>query len=552
MKSRIWRLALAAALLCGAVPRPCVATEADPLLVNTESGPVLGQLSADGAARYWLGIPYAAPPVGELRWKAARPPAPWTEVLKAQAYGAPCAQIGSIYGPPAPGKAWGPDNVENYGKPVGSEDCLTLNVWRPSTTEQRLPVIVFIHGGSGVVGYSGDPCYDGAHLAVGANVVVITINYRLGLFGALLHPALADGNALDDSGNYAALDFIQALRFIQANAAAFGADPGNVTLMGQSAGAIAVYSMMASGLSEGLFHKAIALSGLIGGGKKADGYKYSDRLAAELVIADGLAAMPDQAKAYLAAKDAAWLQRYLRSKTAQQLLQLQARLPVLRRVPGGFNDGVVMPVDVDAVWDQGRFHHVPIIIGRTRDEAKLFTSKLMRVNDAQRFGMMLDSDPDAPPKYRLDQLLSPWLLPWLTSGLYDAYAWGMMALLGHPLNQAITKPARYQSQVWAYRFDWDRGPEPWRTLYGAAHGLDLPFVFGNFSKNFFAVDFSRQNQPGREALSRLMIHAIAAFVRTGDPNVPELGMQWPAWSAQGEQRRLVFDASDQIPQLSVR
>jgi para-nitrobenzyl esterase len=387
---------------------------------------------------------------------------------------------------------------------------------------------------------------------VGANAVVVTINYRLGVFAGLLHPALADGDKLDDSGNYAALDQIQALRFVQANAAAFGGDPGNVTLMGQSAGAIAVYALMASPMSEGLFHKAIPLSGLIGSGKQQDSYKYADRLAQALVVADGLAATPDQARATIASKDAAWLRQYLRSRTAEQLLQVQVRVPELRRVSGGSADGVVMPLDIEAAFDQGHFHHMPALVGQTRDEAKLFTSKLMRVSDAQRFGMMLGSDPDAPPKYQLDDLLSPWLLPWLTPGLYDAYAWTLMALLGHPLNQSITRLARDEPQVWAYRFDWDRGPEPWRTLYGAAHAIDLPFVFGNFSGNFFAMDFSRRNQPGREALSRLMMRAIGAFVRTGNPNVPELGLSWPAWSADGAQRKLMLNATDQAPQLSVR
>lgn len=522
-----------------------------PSLVQTQSGPVQGRL--DGAARAWLGIPYAAPPVGELRWQATRPHQPWSEVLQAVAYGSPCAQLGSIYGPPPAGRDWGLANIETFGKPVGSEDCLTLNVWRPDSEERGLPVLVFIHGGAGVAGYSGDPVYEGARLAAGARVVVVTLNYRLGIFGGFLHPALRGADAQGDSGAYATLDMLQALRFVQANAAAFGGDPGNVTLAGQSAGAIAVYTLMGSKLTEGLFHKAIVMSGLIGSGSndRARQYAYADRVTAALLVDGHLAPTLEQARNVLAAKGADWVKGYLLSRNAGEILETLHRHPELRKdAPPAYADGVVVPADLSGAYDRGEFHRVPTLIGMTRDEAKLFASRVYKVDDAQRFGLMLRTDPDAPPMLRLQDLLGGAMLPMLGPGLYNAYTAAITAILGHGVNASLSKVARYEPQVYAYRFDWDRGPEPWHTLYGAAHAIDLPFLFGNFSHNFFAMDFSVRNGPGREALSQLMMKSLGAFMRSGDPNVPEMGLSWKPWNvSQGPRQKLVFDASDTAPAL---
>ncbi|HVT36013.1 MAG TPA: carboxylesterase family protein, partial [Nevskiaceae bacterium] len=173
--------ALAVAAACA------VAQSVDATRVQTLSGWVQGSVTADGAALRWLGVPYAAPPVGALRWRAPQPAAAWSTTLPADHFGSPCTQIGGPYGPPPAGKNWGVDNLGTFGKPVGSEDCLTLNLWRPSGTETRLPVLVFIHGGSNIVGWSGDPIYDGAHLAAAAHALVVTVNYRLGLMGWFTH-----------------------------------------------------------------------------------------------------------------------------------------------------------------------------------------------------------------------------------------------------------------------------------------------------------------------------------------------------------------------------
>lgn len=527
--------------------------DASLLTARTTLGPLRGTRATGGSGVQWLGIPYAKPPIGDLRWKAPEPHQPWTDIRSADAFGSPCAQLGSIYGPPPAGKAWGASNVEAFDKPVGSEDCLTLNVWKPNDSASRMPVIVFVHGGSNIAGYSGDPVYDGEKLAAAAGSVVVTINYRLGLFGWMTHPAFQSDDVKSSSGNFGTLDIILALRFIQSNAAAFGGDPANVTLMGQSAGAINVYSVMGSPLGSGLFHKAIILSGIIASTPRETGYEFSRKLVAQLALDDGLANSKDAAEAYLEKQDASGIRTYLKSKTTAQLLAVQSQDPSLRRVPTCFGDGAVIPADLKDVFEKGQFNHVPTLVGMTRDEAKLFTAGVMKVSDAQRFTMMVKTDPDAVPILRLKDLITPYLLPSLGSGLYDAYAWLILKGAEHQANAAITAMARHESKVFAYRFDWNRGPEPWRTLYGAGHAIDLPFIFGNFSSNLFSMDFSRRNSPGREALSKIMMRTIGAFVRSGDPNNPELTATWEPWSpSEGKARKFVFNATDQEVDLSAR
>lgn len=441
------RRTLAATLLlgfCGTAPY----AKAAELLAQTSLGPVQGKMSEDGSARLWLGIPYAEPPVGERRWRAPVAPASWDQALLADRFGAPCAQIGSIYGPPPDGQDWGAGNVEAFGHPVGSEDCLTLNVWRPDTDAKDLPVIVFVHGGGGVAGYSGDPMYEASQLAVAANAVVVTFNMRLGVFASFLHPALASGDPRSDSGHFGLLDVIRALQFVHDDVAAFGGDPGNVTLAGESAGAIAVYMMMASPLAKGLFHRAIVMSGLFGDPPPADkAHEFSDALLSHLMAQDRLTAPPKDVKQYLQSKSAADLLEVIRGDKLKN--------------PGVPGDGTVVPADVVAAFEQGRYNRVPTIVGTTRDEAKLLAGAF-RPTDTERFNIM-----QAPPRAAAattSDLIKPWLLPGLGSGLYNAYTRTITWLLMTGVESSVTTLATHAPAVYRYRFDWAQQPEPWRTV----------------------------------------------------------------------------------------
>jgi len=222
---------------------------------SVENGEMIGFKSRHDT-HAWLGIPYAAPPVGELRWKAPRPPEPWTGRFEAIELGSVCPQP-SVFGLPVPG-----------GQTImGAEDCLVLNIWAPIFREEktpvdrkRLPVMLWIHGGGNNMESGGNPNFNGSTLAGQNHVVVVTINHRLGPLGWFRHPALRseDSSPEDNSGNYGTLDIIQALKWVQKNITAFGGDPEKVTIFGQSSGGANVLSMMASPLAKGLFHRAIA------------------------------------------------------------------------------------------------------------------------------------------------------------------------------------------------------------------------------------------------------------------------------------------------------
>ena len=215
--------------------------------VKTSAGLLEGEASADGAVRAYKGVPFAAPPVGALRWQAPQPPAPWSGVRKAVKFGARCEQ-GPIFG-------------DMIFRDEPSEDCLYLNVWTPAAKpDDRLPVMVWIHGGGFQAGSASEPRQDGERLAR-KGVVVLTVNYRLGVFGFFAHPELTAESPHKASGNYGLLDLVAALRWVQANVAAFGGDPRNVTIFGESAGSFAVSALMASPLAQGLFHRAIGESG---------------------------------------------------------------------------------------------------------------------------------------------------------------------------------------------------------------------------------------------------------------------------------------------------
>lgn len=515
-------------------------------LVQTQSGPIRGQLSQTGETLVWLGVPYAQAPVGERRWQAPQALLPWRKELQANAFGSACPQLGWFYGPPPVGKKWGATNVENFGKPVGNEDCLKLNIWRPGHSATLLPVIVFVHGGSNVVGHAGDPLYDGEKLALTANALVVTINYRLGLFGWFAHPSLEGKDPLSNSGNYAALDIIQALRFIKENAAAFGADPNNITLMGESAGAGNTYNLLASPLAQGLFQKAIVMSGLIERkSTKQRGYEYADQFITQMVMDDHLADTHDAAVKFVAAKNLSWKHDYLKSKTADQLLNTTAKHAELFRRPHGFRDGMVLSDNLPEDVAQGRVQAMPMIVGMTRDESKLLFPVAVKVSGQQLFGMMRKSDPDVPSLTKLSDIVSWYLLPNLTPALFNTMHWGISTYLQRDVTRDIKSLAKHNAKVYAYRFDWDHAPEPWGTFYGACHACDLPFMFGNFSGNFFSMEYPQKNKAGREALSAAMMKAIGSFIRTGNPNNPTLRTTWQPWGSEASrQQRLLLNATD--------
>lgn len=513
----------------------------------TAQGPVLGSEEPQTGTLRWLGLPYAKPPTGSLRWMPPVDPEAWRDTRDATAFGPSCAQTGRFFSPAPDNAAFGLSVRDGFGKLAGSEDCLTLNVWRPAGDSGPLPVIVFIHGGSNISGYSSDPIYLGGALAAKAKAVVVTINYRLGMFGWLDMSQLKTGEARADSGNFATLDHIQALKYLRANAAAFGGDPGNITLMGESAGSVNIWALLVSPLASGLFHKAVAMSG---GVQAADGLTpktYASALLHALLIADGKAFNDFTAELYLLGQTRQQVAAFLRSRTTQQLIQAEQTAGLSGKSPAVFTDGTVLPQSPIGAILLGRYNRVPMLAGNTRDEGKLFGP--FKPNEYDRFTMQYGFDPDGPPTLSESDLLSPLFLPVdkPITGWNTISSLATVAVFGKGIVESMSALSFQQpAQTWYYRFDWDEEPAPFDTVYGAAHAMDLPFAFGNFGRSALSFAFSKANEPGRLQLSDAMMTSIGAFAATGNPNNASLGTAWPNWPA-----RMVFDASQTQARIAV-
>ena len=536
----------------------CGGSDSDkPEVRETAYGKVRGVDDSTASGTYfWKGVPFAQPPVGALRWQPPVEPVAWQGTRETRQFGNACLQIGRIYGPGANNR-FDDTIASTLDQLVGSEDCLTLNIWRPSSNQDKLPVLLFVHGGSAISGYTADPVYDGAALAKAANAVVVTANYRLDILGFMQLPQMQTGAAT--TGNFALLDNIQALSFIQRNIGKFGGDAGNVTLMGQSAGAINALALLTADKAKGLFHRIVPISGglslpsnlpagTLSTIKPVSAYAtQASMLLAHLMVADGLATDINGAAAVAAGWSAQQVASYLRGKDGSVLLKTLAAKGLTSAGP--IPDGLLLPTDPMAAIAAGRYNKVPVMAGYTAEEGKLFAPLLaalggkpgFKITDAQRFAMMQRFDPDAAPgSLSVGDIIDPSYLPVDAAGSgYNA----KMALLGrlfinpsrdNLLNTLLTQ----QSDVWAYRFDWAQQPAPWNTVYGAAHAFDLPFMFSNFGPSVFSrASNSRANEPGRRALSGAMTASLKAFMQSGNPQNQALGQTWNRWPST-----LVFDA----------
>ncbi len=546
---------------------------------NTRHGPVVGidNAEVDGTLE-WKGIPFAKPPVGALRWHAPVDPEPWTAPRSAREFGPPAIQVGRHYGP-------GLNNRHDrsigamLGKVSGDEDCLYLNIWAPAAARKPVPVIVYVHGGSNICGYTADPLYDGSTLARDADVVVVTVNYRLGIFGFLNLKALKDGaDPLGASGNFALLDIVKALEFVRDNIAEFGGDPGNVTLMGQSAGAVNVACLLTSPLcveaARPLFHRLVPISGGIA--MRADlplarvpalhpataHLAQGKALLVHSLVDDGVVPDAAAAKAWIGERDDAQVAAWLRGRPAASLLVtvLERLAPLGMAGSGPIPDGQVVPRHPIGAIRAGKYLKVPVLAGYTRDEGKLFAGALAasrllggvsgrKMDDAASFALQFDYDPDAPPRTRVEDWIPDCYLPVDTPRTgFDARTDKVGRFVFTANRDVLLDALRSQQDaVWDYQFDWDEEPAPFDDIFGAAHGFDVAFLFGNFEGAFLSrIAHSRANRPGRLALSHAMMGSLAEFAWHGDPNHAALGTTWPAWPAI-----LLFDADRDARRISV-
>ncbi|MER5645722.1 carboxylesterase family protein [Streptosporangium sp. NPDC002524] len=481
---------LAGALLLGAAD-PAAAGEAASAggtTVRTDAGWVKG--AETGGQRLFQGIPYAAPPVGELRWRSPRAVAPWQGVRDATAPGSRCAQTADDWGLPA----------------SEAEDCLYLNVTAPARSggNRLRPVLVWLHGGGLTRGAGSD--YDARRLAGRGDVVVVTVNYRLGMLGFFGHPGL------ENSGAFGIEDQQAALRWVRRNAAAFGGDPRNVTLAGESAGSHSVCAQLTSPSAAGLFHRAITQSTPCGAGS-FDGTPLRPVLDLPLWLPKvSYEGYGQYLAALLGCADPGTAAACLRGKPVADLLT-QDPLPL----PGYGN--AVLPEDPAKVLQEGRFHRVPVLTGITRDEGTLFAPLISQ-------GPMTAEGYEAAVNTRFGAA-APEVLARYPVGIHDGPPFQAVAAIMSDLDWAW--PARDTDLLlarhvptYSYEFTDRTAPPLFPLPHGirplAAHGSELSFLFGVGWE-------SAPLTPAQRRLGDTMIDYWSRFAATGDPNRPGL----PAW-----------------------
>jgi para-nitrobenzyl esterase len=482
--------------------------------VRIESGLVAPVHETERGVRAFLGIPFAAPPVGALRWRAPQPPPPWLGVRRASAFGSRCPQ-GRIF-----------DDMV-FRDEMG-EDCLHLNVWTPATSSaERLPVMFWIHGGGFQAGSASEPRQDGAQLAA-RGVVVVSANHRLGVFGFLAHPELTRESEQGSSGNYGLLDQIAALRWVRTNIAELGGDPNNVTIFGESAGSFSVSALMVSPLARGLFHRAIGESGAFLG-------------AGDSLLAPASLTASEEAGARFATEAGAGSLAELRSRPADSVLS--SALAWKGRWFSPTLDGHVVPGGVHAIYAAGAQSRVPLLAGWNADEMRgqvvlaplrptaASFAGIVRARFGEHAEALLDHYPARTDAQALDSAAV------LAGDLFVGYATWKWAWL-----HAATGGAS------VYRFSFEHAPPlrlGWRMHgkdvtaadVGVWHSCEIEFVFGTIGWD------GREVRPDDRAVSDLVMSYWVSFARSGDPNAPQLPT-WPAYT-QAEPRvlRLAVDAN---------
>ena len=533
------------------------------LVVETTSGAVRGP-SVDDHAWAWLGIPYGRPPFGPHRWKAPEDPAPWDGIR--------------ICDTPARGSR----------ERGGVEDRLYLNVWRPQTNERLLPVLVDVHGG-------GNIAYDGMAnvmqtVAMNANCIVVTMNYRIGALGWFTHPALRTGDPGDefnDSGNFGLLDIVHALRWVQKNIESFGGDPTNVTLSGESSGASNVALLLHSKLAEPYFHKAFLASAYPFAAPHSRGDKASRLAMINMLVDAEMAESHDVAGSKLDGMSDSEIVEFLRSLTPAQLNRGyrrpngkgsmdwgdfdQPNIPTKYRRKGkpefvyGFADGHLVSKDVD--FGEGNWFPKPVMIGTDHDENKYFHYGHFKsvFDNAMKGDVSLDKaiedGLDGQSRVRFEsvpEFKKGWdFINRMTTGLFTWYG------AQNPARSMVHSQSA--SPVYVFRFDYGAGnydlqypnQESHRFFLGASHSFELPFFFDWMDVEppkwvrWQKHQWNDRNYPGRKSLVRAMTAYLRAFLHSPDGVIrrdADMPIEWQAWTADKE-RFITFNADAKSQQI---
>lgn len=484
-------------LLMPALPSPGVAQTATPPLA-VSGGEIVGTRQADFDA--YLGVPFAAPPVGALRWRAPQPVLPWDGQRETRAFSPACAQTASWISNPK------------------SEDCLYLNVWAPRNAK-NLPVIVWIHGGGMYGGTAAQPVQNGANLAK-RGAIVVTLNYRLGVFGFFAHPELSREAPDHVSGNQGILDQIAALRWVKDNIATFGGDPRRVTIMGNSAGGESVGALVASPLAKGLFHRAIAESGNdalpVHPGELQ---RYSDKQEAEA-----------KGRAFAASVGAA----NIAALRAMSVEKLQQRF----WLPRTYMDGHLLPSDMTSIYRKGKQNNVPLLVGWTAEEGKDLVSEILGTSDfnaanhvkflTELLGhvpspAILSAYPatsDAQARASMIRFINDW--------------WGWRMAYWAQLQARHGRSAPY---VYYFAHQPSKPVEQCNYGCGAGHGVEIQYLFDNLF-----VDSRPWSAEDRQLADQLA-ETVIAFANTGKPTRNGLPA-WPAFDGSNASIHTIGNASE--------
>ncbi len=498
--------------------------------VMTEAGLVSGMSNPETKACQWLGVPYAATPVGELRWKAPQPHPGWSGVRNAVAFGDRCPQKSMV-------------GIFNASSLKGmSEDCLYLNIYRPAgqgtqvkprDSQRLLPVMVWIHGGGYLFG-SGSG-YPGDRLAEFGDVVVVTINYRLGVFGFLAGRSLRDEDPDKSTGNYGILDMVAAVKWVKTNIKNFGGDPENITIFGESAGSWAVCTLLATPLASGLFSHAIMESqGCNASEDLEQGYEKEKKISAHLGCA------PD---------DLACLRKVptlkLVNKGTPNFLKEGFTLVA-------HHDGYVLSDSPLKMIRSGDYAQVPLLAGYNRDEfdAALFLfGDLNRTKPAQYHDMLQRSLGLSDAELnRMTQLY-----PLSKYSDQPGKAFGNIASdfgIICPTYLGLAAVASHQPETYFYRFEYDR--IRFIKNLGALHSMEIPFVFNEVNSGAYRTLFYKHDLEDRRKLSKVMMGYWTNFAKTGDPNGPGLP-EWPKFDLQDQKLQVLdIDVRTENAQLQDR
>jgi para-nitrobenzyl esterase len=444
------------------------------------------------------GIPFAAPPVGELRYKSPQPPKPWPGTLEAKDFGKAAPQ-------PV-------DELEGIKQSQQSEDCLTLNVWTPNADKSSRPVMVFIHGGGWTGGGSRVATYDGASLSKRGGVVVVTLNYRLGALG-FLYLGDVGGTEHAQSGNLGLLDQAAALKWVGANISAFGGDPGNITVFGESAGSISACALMGMPAAKGLFRRAIAESGALNTLRSTDyAYSITQRFMAHAGVTD------------MAGLKALSAKQIVDAQTALMKEEFQSST-----LFGPVIDGSVLPQPPLQAIAAGSASGVDLLIGTNLDEVRAWTLHIpgldtLSLKTVLPYFPMLQRSLGAS----VDSIQASYKSrrPDATDGDITM-AVGTDVLFRVPSIRVAEAQSAKQPGTWMYLFTW---PSPVNKHLGSCHGIELPFVFGNL-KEPGTAKFIGDDPPKK--LADIMQDTWVAFARTGNPDNKSV----PSWKAYEDKTR---------------